>query len=442
MSARVLLLIIVLILVFPPQHVWAQTLEQALTELLAAHPRIQGARKGLADAAARIDEAFADFLPRVELTGDRGYEYTDSPGRRKDKKDPLSTTDREKATVTVSQLLFDGRRRDGVLDIAELNQDIANFELDSTTQEVLFEGIDAYHEVLRQSRLVDLGRGNEATIKHQLELEDERVRTGAGIAVDVLLSKARLQIAKEQRVSFQGQLRAAITRYRQVFDTVPQIAELIEPIPPIDLLPDTVDEAAKFAIEENPELSTSTGLVDVASRERTVAQSDFWPRLELVGKANAEDDVDGIVGSRYDFSVLLQLNWEIFSGFATRARVAQASAQYGERLDELSFTRRKVTEEVGLAWNNLLTARERVELLQNAVSLANQVFDARKKLRDAGKESTLNVLDAETEYYNARINFVNASYDARVAVYRLLLAMGSLTAQALKLNYAGATKAD
>ena len=58
---------------------------------------------------------------------------------------------------------------------------------------------------------------------------------------------------------------------------------------------------------------------------------------------------------------------------------------------------------------------------------AGEVFDAREKLRAAGRESALNVLDSENELNAARINFTSAYYDSKEAAYRLLLAMGVLT---------------
>ena len=82
----------------------------------------------------------------------------------------------------------------------------------------------------------------------------------------------------------------------------------------------------------------------------------------------------------------------------------------------------------------MLTARQRVELLENAVNIASEVFDARQKLREAGKETVINVLDAENEIFSARINFVQASYDEQVAIYQLLLAMGQLNAGLLGVD--------
>ena len=62
------------------------------------------------------------------------------------------------------------------------------------------------------------------------------------------------------------------------------------------------------------------------------------------------------------------------------------------------------------------------------------MFDARQKLREAGRETVINVLDAENEVYNARINLVQASGDARRAAYRLLQSMGRLGAEELGIK--------
>jgi len=94
-----------------------------------------------------------------------------------------------------------------------------------------------------------------------------------------------------------------------------------------------------------------------------------------------------------------------------------------------------VIEQSKLAWQSLLTARERLELLENAVNIASEVFVSRKKLREAGKETVINVLDAENEVNNAQINYTSAFYDERLAVYQLLLAMGRLDQKNLSLGF-------
>ena len=74
-----------------------------------------------------------------------------------------------------------------------------------------------------------------------------------------------------------------------------------------------------------------------------------------------------------------------------------------------------------------------MELLENAVNIAAEVFSSRQQLRKAGKETVINVLDAENEVNNTQINYTSASYDERLSVYQLLLAMGLLNPEGLKL---------
>jgi len=182
-----------------PSIPWAQTLEQELSGALERHPLINSARFNLREAGGVVDEAFGEFLPEVDLTGDSGYEYTDSPTRRDDDDPPLSTF-RNRLSLSLTQNVFDGFERSSRYEIAKIDRQAAQDNLRSAVQNVFLDGSTAYHDVLRFVRLEKIAVANEANIREQLVLEDERVERGGGIAVDVLLAKTRLQIAKEQRV--------------------------------------------------------------------------------------------------------------------------------------------------------------------------------------------------------------------------------------------------
>ena len=421
---------------FSPGETRSQTLEQELSGALERHPLINSARFNLREAGDVVDEAFGEFLPEVDLTGDSGYEYTDSPTRRDDDDPPLSTY-RNRLSLSLSQNVFDGFERSSRFEIAEIDREAALDDLRSTVQNVFLDGSIAYHDVLRFVRLEKIAVANEQNIREQLLLEDERVERGGGIAVDVLLAKTRLQIAREQRVEIAGLLRDAAIRYREVFAKMPEVERMIEPIPPVELLPQSLEEATEIALSENPQVLAQEKATEAADRQRDIAESDYYPDLNIVLRGNLEDNVAGIDGTRRDVAALLELNWKLFDGFTRPARVRQASDAYSNSLSLLSFEKRQVLEEARLAFNQMETARERVSLLENAVVIAEEVAVARRRLREAGRDTAVNVLDAETESFNAQIEFVNASYDARISVYRLLAALGWLTPSNLDLTNAG-----
>jgi adhesin transport system outer membrane protein len=164
-----------------------------------------------------------------------------------------------------------------------------------------------------------------------------------------------------------------------------------------------------------------------------VEKSEYYPSLDIVGAAEYEDNTSGVEGSREIYSLFLRSRWEFFSGLKSRARVDAASRTYEASKSTHVFTIRKVDEEVRIAWENLQTQQQRVELLENAVSIAEEVLRARRQLREAGKETALNVLDAEGEVFNAQINRIEAEYDARLALYRVIFATGQLNEKTLGL---------
>ena len=409
-----------------------QPLERELVGLLRDHPQIQAADKTSQSSRQEIDKALATFYPRAQALTDAGPELIDSPGERARRQEQgLNPRTRNVATLTVTQNLFNGFASTAATRAARLNAEIAAVTAEGTRQATLFEGVRAYVNVLRQRRLVDLARSNEETIQIQLNLEDERVQRGSGIAVDVLQAKSRLQISKERRVNFEGALQDSVSTYAQVYNHAPELEEMQDPVPPVELLPSQIEEAVDIALNENPAVNNGDTTIEVQGEKKRTAMAEYYPKLDVVGRANYEKNRNSVIGTRRDYSIVLQATWDLFTGFSTQAAVAQAAYDQGASKDNLTFATRKVTEQVKLAWQALLTVRERMELLENAINIAAEVFESRKKLREAGKETVINVLDAESEIFNARINFTAASYDERIAVYQLLLAMGRLNGQHL-----------
>ena len=140
MKLRFLLLIPGLILVGGTAS--AQTLEDVIDELLRTHPQIEAARENLSAAEEGITRAFADFLPQLSLFADYGYERTDSPATRATR-DSSFNTQRDAATLTITQKLFDGYRTRSSNATARINRAVSEIVLESDQQSLIFRGAAA-----------------------------------------------------------------------------------------------------------------------------------------------------------------------------------------------------------------------------------------------------------------------------------------------------------
>lgn len=408
----------------------AASLVEELRLLVDSNPQVQAGRANVMAAGEGVDEAFSDYLPRLDLRAD--YGYGDYDISRDDAARDDFDSSRSSATLTLSQKLWDGGAREANYEAAKLQRKAAEVTLEATRQQVLLDAIASYMNVLRQIRLLELSRQNESNIMTQLSLENERVERGSGIAVDVLQAKSRLQIAKERRVAVEGALKEAMARYQQIFGNAADVGTMQRPRPPLDALPKSLEEAIEIALRDNPAVESGSTQIAIAHERRAVAEAGYYPRFDFEVAGEYEKDVDGFRGERRDVTALLRANWNIFNGFATRAAVARSAFEHAAAQETQSQTHRRVTEQTTAAWEALDTARQRVTLLQNAVNIAEEVYTARQRLREAGRDTALNVLDAENETFTARINYVSALFDAQIAAYQVLAAMGKLSIDTLE----------
>jgi adhesin transport system outer membrane protein len=412
-----------------PRVADAVTLREELLVLLGGHPSIKASQDSVRAAAEAVGRADASFLPVVTLTGDQGYKEINGPGQRAAKN--IWRRGFEQYGLSVTQNLYDGNRKYHEKSGAELTREAAKNKLMETRHNLLLQGANTYVDVLRQISLVRLSRRSEATIALQLSLEDERVKKGGGTSVDVLLSKTRLQRSKEQRIIFEGRLRDAVTSYINVFGKEPILEELEDDGLRMDLVPDSVDTAIARALAVNPIILGSNKQIDIAHLRQRSAASDYYPRLDVVGATNWEDNREGTAGMRRDWSATLQATWSLFTGFSPRSTVTEAAHTYSASINNHLFVNRQIEEETRLAWQGVLTACDRRLLLDNATIIAGEVHASRVKLREGGKETVINVLDAESEVFNAEISLAQASYDENLATFRLVIAMGMSLADAL-----------
>lgn len=414
---------------------FARPLATELQTLMAEHPLIKSGRKSLESTDKSRDAARAGYYPRVVVSGDAGPEKITSRSYVAGTTTPPSGSElsRRKVGVSVEQNLFAGGRTRAAVEVASIDQELQGNSLQNTTQEVLLEGLSAYIQMSRFLTLVSLANRNEETTRRQLELESARVERGGGIAVDAMQARARLQLVKERRVFYGQGLREAAANYQQVFGREPDVASLQQLGIFYDRIPKTLEQALALANELSPRPKEAQLQSKRALAQIKAESSAYAPSVDLVATQTNDTNVNALA-KRDESSLLLRVTWPLFTGFETRNRVAAANLNHQAVVEREAAVNNRQAEAVRVAWNQLVNGREREELLESAASISFDVMQSRKRLRDAGRETVIGVLDAEVEYYGAVANRVNAMNDSMLASYRLLAAIGALTPAAVGIE--------
>jgi adhesin transport system outer membrane protein len=124
-----------------------------------------------------------------------------------------------------------------------------------------------------------------------------------------------------------------------------------------------------IALQENLATGNSGVTMKVARTQKAIRRAEYFPTFDLVGIYNFEKNNGATLGVRRDYSLQLQANMNLFNGFSTEAGISQTNFDYRASQDSHLFVTRQIIQQPRLAWQALVTARQRVALLENAVTL-------------------------------------------------------------------------
>lgn len=421
----------------------AKPLQTELDHLMSSHPLIRAGSMAIDSSKARGESVKASLMPRITISASKGNEQITTQSYLPDANyylgnagtgpEQFSDLNGSKVSLSMESPLYAGGKNVARVTSAFLDQDISNINLSATTQDVLLEGITAYLQVARYKMLIELTKENEKSTQRQLELERKRVEAGGGVEVDAMQAKTRLQIVRERRVFYNQGLRDVMANYEQVFGHAPNFSSF-QALGMFDsALPFSLDEAMNIGMNNSPRIRAAALQVDKADQQVAITKSQLLPKVDLV--MNKSKDLNkNALAFRDDFYIGVRMNWSINLGREDFYSLDAAKSQRSEQYEKSINARNKSAESIRIAWNQLINGRERLDLLADAADISKTVMEDRKKLRDAGKETALSVLDAEVEYYGVLANKINAMFDTRIGSYRLLATMGKLTPALIGLD--------
>ena len=160
------------------------------------------------------------------------------------------------------------------------------------------------------------------------------------------------------------------------------------------------------------------------------------PRVSFRGRYGARFDQSSAVDESRTASLTATVTVPLYQSGAEHARVRQARQVAAQRSLDVDRARRAVLAEVTRAWEALETARARITAFESQVRAATIALEGVENEALVGLRTTLDVLDAEQELFEARVNLVRARRDETVSAYRVKSSIGELTARRLGLPVA------
>lgn len=419
--------VVMILLAGMPAAALAQTLEAALAAAYMNNPGLRAERASLRATDERVSQALANWRPEVEVTSDIGRADTFN-NTRTGKRDQMRTP--RGLELNVTQPLFRGFRTRAATREARNTVKAARARLLAKEQDVLLEAASAFMNVVRDQAVVELNINNERFLKRQLEAVSDRFEVGELTRTDVSQAEARLAGATAERIQTKGDLEASRAAYRKVIGEEP--GTLIQP-KPLGGLPAGREEAISRAIEYHPDVIAASFDIRAARANMDEIRGELLPSLELTGKVSRRFESAGNSSRVDEKSIKATLTIPLYQQGVVRSRLRAARQTVGrERLEE-DQSRLEVAEAATRAWEALATARARIESFTAQIAANEIALEGVTREAAVGARTVLDVLDAERELLDARVDLVGAERDEVVAIFQLREAIGRLTARHLYL---------
>ena len=185
----------------------------------------------------------------------------------------------------ITQNIYDFGETSSKYSKAKNKLKLAEISENNTKANKLYEALNAYLNYIKAFQVLDYSKQSELRIKNVTNLENEKVKKGAGLASNVLQSKARLAGAKSIRIKFQGNLDIATNRFYNVFRVMPSSFDTFHvPILPVNMLPKSEEEAIKIAKKNNIALSLSKLNLEDSKNNIKSKKSNFFPSIKAIAE--------------------------------------------------------------------------------------------------------------------------------------------------------------
>ena len=376
---------------------------QTLVQDALARSHAIGASALLAEAALQdVEEAKANKLPQASLITALSPSLGAGTGS-------ASATLQARAGVTLGQTIYDGGRGDRIVDWRRQQAESARLGLLSSREQVTLATLSLAFERSRfRMQAVTYGQ-NMRKMGCLVEALQTIVNADKGRTSELVQARKQLQQAELLQVQAQSQARGVEARLRRIAgDGLPGtegMSTLLLGVPDLTL----VLSAAERATDITQLDANAAALREIAR----VVEAGNKPQLSWNLAGNAMSGVGG--GNPHNAGVVAGLTLSIpllnpaleYSSQAARKRAEAAQLQRAEALEQRRIRIVDAHEQAGAAFERV---RRVALVLRDSDRLRNFTL---QQWQQMGRRSLFDVIGAENDHYNLRVQYINALHDGQ-----------------------------
>ncbi len=326
-------------------------------------------------------------------------------------------------TIGISQLVYDFGYTQNQYTIDKLTWESSKSNIDSVVNEVVCQVKDAYYNLIYA---IEAKRVAQETLE-QFEIMYKQAQAfyevGAKPKVDVTIAQVNMEDARAKLISASNNVDIAVSGLNNIMGLPfipPYIIDTHAPFQNVEI---DMRHAVEIANESRPELKIAKINVETADQAVKLAKKTFLPSLEV----SANYAIGGVNNTIAD------TNWWDFGGYLTfpainpfliRNQIKEAKALLEKQKFDTRATVNDVYYDIQSTFVKLVDAKQRVPVAKLAVRKAKENYELSQGRYSVGVSDAIEYKEAQIQYYDARLAYLNTIYQYNSAKANLERAIG------------------
>ena len=319
------------------------------------------------------------------------------------------------------------------IDQATTQVSIADKQLNVAQQALMLRTTQAYFDVLMAQDRIDLIVAQKTAIAGQLAQAQANFDLGSATITDANEAQARYDLVVAQEIAALNEFEIAKHAVQAITGQLPQRLANVKLQLKANEMGLSMATWQELALLNNLNIQIQQDTAKLADQEIARNQAGHLPTLDAVASytnsyANGTISRFGAGNELQVGSIGLQLQIPLYEGGAVSSRVRQAQLNKQRAQDDLTAVRRQTELDTQRAYLNLSSSIAQLKALDQAVISSQSQLDATQLGYQVGVRTSVDVLNAQQQFFSAKRDVAQARYNYLINIIRLKAAAGVVAA--------------
>lgn len=401
------------------------SLQEVIQQSLQNNKSVKVAEAAKNTSEYKVQSAKNNRLPDISLSGQYMHLFTTTNVNFK-----LPMQSGEGMAVDPNQLLigqasasvpvFAGFKIKNAIKSSELMVDLSNLQIEATKENVVWQTINLYFGLYKTQRSIDVL--NENLVRANQRVKDFQNFLDNGIIARNDLLRAKLQASNVQVAIDEAETQYKNINYRLNLLTGQDESKIVH-VDNVETLKTINQNSEDYA--NRTDVKSYDVKNQIADSQIKIAKAAYYPQL-AVSAGYVAMDIDKVASVTNATNVGVGLKYDLSSLYKNKAEVEIAKAQKLENEMQKETTIDKAKVEMNEAFQKYDLAKKKNNVYKEAVEQANENYRIVKDKNDNGLADTNDLLEADVQQLQAKINQVVGDADEQLAIYEYYYTTGIL----------------